>query len=68
MVLAVDRIVKHQYNTAKQQWELLISWKGLQTTQDSWEPLTRIAMDIPVMVAEYIDTNDVHQIRRALSA
>ena len=34
-------------------WELLIKWAGYEDS--SWEPLTRLAKDIPVMVRKYIN-------------
>jgi hypothetical protein len=66
MTLAVNAIVAHKYNTRTRMWELLVSWKGLQPIQDSWEPLSDMYEDVPAMVEEYIIDKNAHQLTAAL--
>ncbi|POM78483.1 Hypothetical protein PHPALM_3984 [Phytophthora palmivora] len=38
-------------------WELLVSWLGLQTIENSWEPLSTLLQDVPVKVREYVNAS-----------
>lgn len=53
IVLGVEKILEHRYNSATREHELLISWIGLEAIEDSWEPLNSMLADIPIKVKEY---------------
>jgi transposase InsO family protein len=55
IVLGVEAIRDHRFNSTTKQWELRISWRGLQEIEDSWEPLTSILNDAPVLVMAYAE-------------
>ncbi|GMF32980.1 unnamed protein product [Phytophthora fragariaefolia] len=55
IVLGVERIREHRFNPITKQWELLVSWGGLQEIEDSWEPLANMVHDVPVLVANYAE-------------
>ncbi|KAJ0408407.1 hypothetical protein ATCC90586_009182 [Pythium insidiosum] len=50
IVTAVREIRDHRYNRAAKQWELLVSWRGLQEIEGLWELLSSLKREIPVMV------------------
>ncbi|POM74205.1 Hypothetical protein PHPALM_8875, partial [Phytophthora palmivora] len=39
VVLAVSKLWEHRWCSAKKSYEVLVSWKGLESIEDSWEPL-----------------------------
>ncbi|POM60330.1 hypothetical protein PHPALM_30819 [Phytophthora palmivora] len=39
IVLAVSKLSEHRWCSAKKSYEMLVSWKGLEPIEDSWEPL-----------------------------
>ncbi|KAK1943264.1 hypothetical protein P3T76_004660 [Phytophthora citrophthora] len=49
IVLAVDELKEHRWCTAKKGCEILVSWRGLEPIEDSWEPLQSLGKDIPVL-------------------
>ena len=49
-----ERNKKHRYNEKSNQYEVLISWKGLDDEDDSWEPMTAMFADIKVMMTKYL--------------
>ncbi|KAK1935651.1 hypothetical protein P3T76_010346 [Phytophthora citrophthora] len=55
IVLGVACFRDHRYNTTTNQWELLVSWRGLQNIEDSWEPLQAMQRDVPNLVANYAE-------------
>ncbi|POM67432.1 Hypothetical protein PHPALM_16573 [Phytophthora palmivora] len=61
--LGVDSIRKYRYNSMTQKYELLISWTGLESIEDSWEPLSSMLADIPFKVREYAAQQDDLELR-----
>ncbi|OWY95405.1 hypothetical protein PHMEG_00034596, partial [Phytophthora megakarya] len=39
IVLKVEAILEHRWNDDMKDYELRISWEGLESIEDSWEPL-----------------------------
>ncbi|POM77265.1 Hypothetical protein PHPALM_5378 [Phytophthora palmivora] len=39
IVLAVNGFKNHRWNASIKDYEVLVSWKGLESVEDSWEPL-----------------------------
>ncbi|KAG2759317.1 hypothetical protein PC129_g9643 [Phytophthora cactorum] len=46
IVLAVDQLKDHKWNGAINDFELLVGWKGLQSIEDSYEPMSSLAKEI----------------------
>ncbi|GMF23687.1 unnamed protein product [Phytophthora lilii] len=57
IVLAAECIRDHPYNPTAKQWELLVSWHGLQEIEDSWEPFTSMLRDVPGLVEAVADSS-----------
>ncbi|EGZ13048.1 hypothetical protein PHYSODRAFT_512116 [Phytophthora sojae] len=53
IVLTVAELKDHRWNSAKRCFEVLVGWKGLEPIEDSWESLSSLYKDIPVMVKQY---------------
>ncbi|KAJ0391006.1 hypothetical protein P43SY_011949 [Pythium insidiosum] len=66
IVMGVEEIKDHRFNEVTQQWELLISWRGLQDVEDSWEPLADVKRDIPLLIQEYVEANEAADLRTQL--
>ncbi|KAE9002974.1 hypothetical protein PR003_g16189 [Phytophthora rubi] len=56
ILLAVDSLKEHRWNEATDDYELLVSWKGLQPIEDSYEPMLDLAKEIKALVGKYVDT------------
>jgi hypothetical protein len=55
IVLAIDQLLEHRYNVASNEYEILVSWRGLETIEDSWEPLMTLHKDVRVLVQRYVE-------------
>ncbi|ETO62785.1 hypothetical protein F444_19374 [Phytophthora nicotianae P1976] len=55
IVLAVDELKEHRWCPTKNGYDILVSWKGLEPIEDSWEPLQSLWKDIPVLVRVYAE-------------
>ncbi|KAE8999996.1 hypothetical protein PF011_g14385 [Phytophthora fragariae] len=67
IVLGVERIRELGFNPITKQWELLVSWRGLQEIEDSWEPLANMVYDVPVLVANYAEQQQDKEFRGQVS-
>ncbi len=56
MTLAAKGIKNHRYNekSNQYQYEVLVSWKGLDDEDDSWEPMAAMFADIKFMMTKYL--------------
>ncbi|OWY98346.1 hypothetical protein PHMEG_00030909, partial [Phytophthora megakarya] len=54
MVLEIEEFKAHRFVKTRKEWQLLVSWDGLQAEENSWESLTAMAKEVPVKVSEYI--------------
>ncbi|POM79482.1 Hypothetical protein PHPALM_2838 [Phytophthora palmivora] len=54
IVLAVDKLKSHRWNAAINDYEIEVSWKGLQPIEDSHEPLADLANEIHTLVDKYV--------------
>ncbi|OWY97113.1 hypothetical protein PHMEG_00032440 [Phytophthora megakarya] len=52
--MAVDGFKNHRWNSSMKYYEVLVSWKGLESVEDSWEPLKSLATEVRVLVGQYI--------------
>jgi hypothetical protein len=54
IVLAVDKLKAHRWNSDIKDFEIAVGWKGLQSIEDSYEPLTDLAKEIRILVDTYV--------------
>lgn len=53
IVLSVAELKEHRWSPNRKGYEILVSWKGLEPIEDSWEPLSSLWKDIPIMIRAY---------------
>ncbi|KAE8960795.1 hypothetical protein PF011_g29976 [Phytophthora fragariae] len=58
IVLAIEKLKEHRWSDQIRDYEVLVQWKGLEAIEDSYEPLTSLARDVPVLVTKYVATAD----------
>ncbi|OWZ15878.1 hypothetical protein PHMEG_00010406 [Phytophthora megakarya] len=54
IVLAVNELVDHRWNTSIKDYEIRVNWRGLEPIEDSWEPLASLGNEIPILVDTYV--------------
>ncbi|GAB9472090.1 hypothetical protein Gpo141_00009281 [Globisporangium polare] len=52
-VMSVEGVIQHKDNVEICAYEVLVRWKGLEEIEDSWEPLSTIAEEVPKLLLEY---------------
>ncbi|OWZ03352.1 LOW QUALITY PROTEIN: hypothetical protein PHMEG_00024933 [Phytophthora megakarya] len=53
-------VLKHRWNARINDYELLMSWQGLETIEDAWEPMRAMKKDVRVKVETFVQqTGDV---------
>uniref|UniRef100_H3H597 Integrase catalytic domain-containing protein n=1 Tax=Phytophthora ramorum TaxID=164328 RepID=H3H597_PHYRM len=63
IILAVNELKEHRWNPDISDYEILVEWKGLQSIEDSYEPLQALAKEIRVLVNNYVELADDQQLR-----
>ncbi|KAE8997590.1 hypothetical protein PR001_g19545 [Phytophthora rubi] len=53
LVLSVNELKEARWNKEKKDYEVLVSWKGLESIEDSWEPTAQLSKDIPVLLTQF---------------
>lgn len=66
IVLTVAELKDHRWSKAKRDYEILVSWKGLEPIEDSWESLSSLKADIPVLLRRYAETQDDPILKKAI--
>jgi hypothetical protein len=66
IVLAVTELLDNRWNSTKRLHEILVSWKGLEPIEDSWESLSSLHKDIPALVRAYAAGKDDPALRKAV--
>ncbi|KAE9196662.1 hypothetical protein PF002_g22989 [Phytophthora fragariae] len=66
IILKVEKFVDHRCNAQSQAFELLVSWCGLESIEDSWEPLRTLTQDVPVLVRAYVEAKKDSKLTTAL--
>ncbi|GMF20799.1 unnamed protein product [Phytophthora lilii] len=67
-LLAVEAIVEHRLNTDMQAYEVKVTWHGLETIEDSWEPLKTMCEDVPQLLLQYANGADDDDFLRTVTA
>ncbi|GMG17361.1 unnamed protein product [Phytophthora fragariaefolia] len=55
MVLTVSKLNDHRWSREKKDYEVLVSWRGLESIEDSWESTQQLRNDIPVLLMQYVE-------------
>ncbi|GMF46642.1 unnamed protein product [Phytophthora fragariaefolia] len=66
IILTVAQLIEHRWNSAKRMHEILVSWKGLEPIEDSWESLPELYKDIPAMVNSYATLQEDRGFQKAV--
>ncbi|GMG15886.1 unnamed protein product [Phytophthora fragariaefolia] len=48
MVLKIEQLKSHRFVKSRIEWQLLVSWVGLQVEEDSRESLRTMAAEVPI--------------------
>lgn len=56
IVLGVRDIIGHRYDTTAKEWQLHVAWRGLEDSENSWEPFLAMYADVPVLVTTYVES------------
>jgi Chromo (CHRromatin Organisation MOdifier) domain len=54
----VSKILDARYNEQEMFHELLIAWRGFFVREATWEPYSVMAVDVPDMVAKFMETHE----------
>ncbi|OWZ08216.1 hypothetical protein PHMEG_00019275 [Phytophthora megakarya] len=65
-VLGIRAIVDYRFEPSANEWQLLVAWRGLEDTENSWEPFSSIYADVPTLVTTYIQSVDAPELHAML--
>jgi hypothetical protein len=54
----VPKILDARYNEQEMFHELLVAWRGFPFEDATWEPYSAMAVDVPDMVAKFLESHD----------
>ncbi|POM66201.1 Hypothetical protein PHPALM_17975 [Phytophthora palmivora] len=54
ILLAVDKLKAHRWNAEIGDFEVLVAWKGFEKIEDSYEPMEGLAVDIRLLLDNYV--------------
>jgi transposase InsO family protein len=60
----INRISNHRLNG--RQWELLVCWQGYPEDEATWEPISSLNQDAPVITKRYIHSVSTPEIKKKL--
>jgi Chromo (CHRromatin Organisation MOdifier) domain len=64
----VSKILDARYNEQEMFHELLVAWRGLPVGEATWEPYSVMAVDVPDMVAKFMESHeDIDAVREMQS-
>jgi hypothetical protein len=65
---AVSKILDARYNEPDYFHELLVAWRGFPVGEATWEPYSILAVDVPDMVAKFLESHeDIDAVREMRS-
>ncbi|GMF51235.1 unnamed protein product [Phytophthora fragariaefolia] len=53
LILPVRELKEARWNQEKKDDEVRVSWKRLESIEDSWEKIAQLVKDIPVLLAQF---------------
>jgi Chromo (CHRromatin Organisation MOdifier) domain len=64
----VSKILDARYNEQEMFHELLVAWRGFIVGEATWEPYSVMAVDVPDMVAKFLESHeDIDAVREMRS-
>jgi Chromo (CHRromatin Organisation MOdifier) domain len=64
----VSKILDARYNEQEMFHELLVAWRGFPVGEATWEPYSVMAVDVPDMVAKFMESHeDIDAVREMRS-
>ncbi|GMF14488.1 unnamed protein product [Phytophthora fragariaefolia] len=51
IILGVRAIEQHRYHELAAEWQLYVAWRGLEDSENSWEPFASIYADVPALTS-----------------
>jgi Chromo (CHRromatin Organisation MOdifier) domain len=54
----VSKILVARYNEKEMFHELLVAWRGFPVREATWEPYSAMALDVPDMVAKFMESHE----------
>jgi Chromo (CHRromatin Organisation MOdifier) domain len=64
----VSKILDARYNEQEMFDELFVAWRGLPVGETTWEPYSVMAVDVPDMVAKFMESHkDIDAVREMRS-
>jgi Chromo (CHRromatin Organisation MOdifier) domain len=61
----VSMIIDARYNEHEKFREMLVAWRGLPVGEVTWEPYSVMAVDVPEMVAKFMESHeDIDTVRK----
>ncbi|POM63893.1 Hypothetical protein PHPALM_20651 [Phytophthora palmivora] len=67
MVLEIEQFKDNRFSQSRSEWQLLVSWVGLQDEEDLRELLGSMASEVPVKVKEYVGGCNSNALKTALA-
>ncbi len=61
MTLETDKLKALRLNPLNKKWEILVSWRGFEIVEDSWEPFEILCEDIPRKTLEFLSTRSIEK-------
>jgi uncharacterized protein YjaG (DUF416 family) len=60
----MSKILDACYNIQEMFHELLVAWRGFSVEEATWEPYSVMAVDVPEMVAKFMESHeDIYAVR-----
>ncbi|POM59533.1 hypothetical protein PHPALM_31721 [Phytophthora palmivora] len=66
IILGVQATMAHRFDNAASEWQLHVAWRGLEDTENSWDPFASIYHDVPVLVTQYVQSVDAPELAALL--
>jgi Chromo (CHRromatin Organisation MOdifier) domain len=64
----VSKILDARCNEQEMFYELLVAWRGFPVEEATWRPYSIMAVDVPDMVAKYLESHkDIDAVREMRS-
>jgi hypothetical protein len=64
----VSKILDARYNEQEMFHELLVAWRGFPVVEATWKPYSVMAVDVPDMVAKFMESHeDIEAVREMRS-
>ncbi|GMF52723.1 unnamed protein product [Phytophthora fragariaefolia] len=68
LILSVRELKEDRWDQEKKYYEVLVSWKGLESIEDSWEQIAQLVKDIPVLLAQFAAKSNDRQFAQHVAA